>query len=181
MGLSSMVMSGRQQAGMASTGGRRGAVCAGPAVRRGRLVVALVLGLMVAGCAGQVDRHGHFLSQSDLMQVQPGMTQDEVRSLLGTPDTTSTADGQTFYYIASTSKTSVAFMTPDEVDRQVVAVYFNPIGLVDSVANYGMQDGMVVDFVTRRTPTAAREKSFIERLFKGIGKKKVYDPNAQPS
>ncbi len=43
-------------------------------------------------------------------------------------------------------------MKPTEVDRQVMAIYFTPTGTVERVANYGMKDGKVFDFVSRTTP-----------------------------
>jgi outer membrane protein assembly factor BamE (lipoprotein component of BamABCDE complex) len=128
--------------------------------------------LGLAGCATQVDRHGHILSEADLQQVQPGMSADEVKLALGTPDTTSTIEGQTYYYISTTTE-GYAFTSPSVVDRRVVAVYFNEVGAVDRLANYGLEDGEVIDFSSRKTPVAAREKGFLQSLFRNVGKRKV--------
>ncbi|MEZ5923185.1 MAG: outer membrane protein assembly factor BamE [Hyphomicrobiaceae bacterium] len=152
------------------------------AQRRARLLLAggvtlAILGL--GGCATQVDRHGHVLSETDLQQVQPGMSADEVKLTLGTPDTTSTIDGQTYYYISTTTK-GYAFGSPSVVDRRVVAVYFNEVGAVERVANYGLEDGQVIDVVSRKTPTAAHEKGFLQSLFRNVGKKKVFNPEDGP-
>ena len=155
---------------------------AGLAKRLARLAVcaALAVGpaLLVSGCAfqQQEERRGHLLSDSDIQQVQPGMSQDQVRGMLGTPDTTSTIAPQTYYYISSTVK-GVAFLEPKEVDRHVLAVYFTQFSTVDQVANYTFQDGKVIDVISRTTPTAHGDKSFIDKLFKGIGKKQqLFDP-----
>lgn len=137
-------------------------------------VAALAL-LGLGGCATEVNRHGHILSETDLQQVQPGMSADDVKLALGTPDTTSTIDGQTYYYISTTTE-GYAFASPDVVDRRVVAVYFSQAGAVDRVANYGLQDGEVIDFSSRKTPVAAREKGFLQSLFRNVGKKKVFNP-----
>lgn len=137
-------------------------------------VAALAL-LGLAGCATEVNRHGHILSETDLQQVQPGMSADDVKLALGTPDTTSTIDGQTFYYISTTTK-GYAFTSPSVVDRRVVAVYFSEAGAVDRIANYGLEDGEVIDFSSRKTPVAAREKGFLQSLFRNVGKKKVFNP-----
>ena len=135
---------------------------------------AVLIGL--TGCATQTDRHGHILSETDLQQVQPGMSADEVKLALGTPDTTSTIDGQTYYYISTTTK-GYAFASPSVVDRRVVAVYFNEVGAVDRLANYGMEDGEIIDFSSRKTPVAAREKGFLQSMFRNIGKKKIATDN----
>ena len=131
--------------------------------------------LPLAGCAVHEERRGHLLAPSDIQQIRPGMTQDQVQSLLGTPDTTSTAGQQTFYYISSTAK-GTAFLEPTEVDRQVLAVYFSQFNVVDQVGNYALKDGKVIDTIGRTTPTARGDKSLIEKLFKGVGKKQFFDP-----
>lgn len=95
---------------------------------------------------------------------------------LGTPDTTSSVpSGHAFYYISSTEK-QTAFLKPEEVDRKVVAVYFNNTGSVDQVAQYGMKDGRIVNYATNETPAYMRDKNFIARFFRGVGPKtKIVD------
>lgn len=138
------------------------------------MLVAVCLGMLVAACTTQTNYHGHRFTDADIQQIQPGMSQDAVKLALGTPDTTSTVDGQVYYYISSRTE-AVAFMSPTVVERRVVAVYFNPLGSVERVAHYGMEDGRVIDFISRRTPTAKGEKGILQKLFKGIGKKQVFD------
>jgi len=142
-----------------------------------RLLAASLVGLALAGCALQEERRGHLMVESDIQQVQPGMSQEQVRGLLGTPDTTSTTAPATYYYISSTVK-GAALFEPSEVDRHILAVYFTPFGTVDQVGNYTLKDGRVVDVISRTTPTARGDKSLIEKLFKGIGKKQqLFDPS----
>ena len=65
-----------------------------------------------------------------------------------------------------------SFMLPDEKDRQVVAVYFNQGGTVEQVANYGLKDGKVFDFISRKTPApGARDEGIVKSLFRNLGKK----------
>ncbi|MGD9802041.1 MAG: outer membrane protein assembly factor BamE [Hyphomicrobiaceae bacterium] len=131
----------------------------------------LSLALALTGCAATTLKHGHQFHEADLQQIQPGMTEDSVRMALGTPATTSALPGgNAYYYISSTTKQS-AFMKEEEVDRKVVAVYFNPTGSVEKVAHYGMRDGRVFDFVKNETPAHMRDKSFIAKFFRGIGPK----------
>jgi outer membrane protein assembly factor BamE (lipoprotein component of BamABCDE complex) len=145
---------------------KRGALCAS------LLTLALTAGLL--GCSSQVDRHGHFFNDNDLKTIQAGMTRDQVKTQLGTPDTTSTVGGgDAFYYIASKTET-VAFFQPTEVDRKVLAVYFNQVGTVDKVANYGLRDGKVINLNSRETPTHASERSLLNQLFRNLGYKQLY-------
>jgi outer membrane protein assembly factor BamE (lipoprotein component of BamABCDE complex) len=39
---------------------------------------------------------------------------------------------------------------------------------VDRVANYGMQDGKVFDFVSRTTPTGGTEPDFLRNMMAGL-------------
>ena len=64
------------------------------------------------------------------------------------------------------------FLDPNEVDRKVVAVYFTPVGSVERVAQYGMKDGKVFDFISRTTPSATKnEDGIIQMLFRNLGRR----------
>jgi outer membrane protein assembly factor BamE (lipoprotein component of BamABCDE complex) len=130
---------------------------------------------MLGGCAEQVTKRGQLFRETDLQQVQPGLGQEQVRAILGTPTTTTTTGaGNVFYYISSTQKQS-AFFSPTEIDRQVLAVYFTPMGTVERVANYGLKDGKVFDFVSRTTPApGGSEEGLLKQLFRNLGKKQLF-------
>lgn len=137
-------------------------------------VVGLVV-LVAAGCAEQITVHGHQFRENDITQVQPGMGQEQVRMALGSPTTTSTVgNGSAYYYISSTTG-QTSFMKPVEKDRQVVAVYFDPTGSVERVANYGLKDGKVFDYVSRTTPSpGARDEGIVKQLFRNLGTRQIF-------
>jgi outer membrane protein assembly factor BamE (lipoprotein component of BamABCDE complex) len=130
--------------------------------------------LALAGCGTMLSPisesqvQGIIITESMLAKIKPGMTHDQVLAELGTPSTISTINGEVFFYVQQVRSRPVAFLTPRVVDRTVVAVYFDEKGKVTRVANYGMQDGVVFDFVTRTTPTAGSELNFIQQLMRGI-------------
>ncbi len=139
--------------------------------------VAMLLAIAVSGCSTTTLKHGHHFGETDLQQVQPGMTQDAVRTTLGTPDTTSSVSGnRAFYYISSTNK-QTAFFKEQEVDRKVVAVYFGPADTVERVAHYGLKDGQIVDFNKSETQAYMRDKGFLAKFFRGIGPKQKIAPD----
>ena len=49
--------------------------------------------------------------------------------------------------------------------RQVLAVYFDENKTVTQIANYGLQDGQIFDFVSRTTPTGGKDFSFLSQIF----------------
>jgi outer membrane protein assembly factor BamE (lipoprotein component of BamABCDE complex) len=130
---------------------------------------------VLAGCSETITRHGHQFREADIQQVQPGMGQEQVRLALGTPTTTTTTGaGNAYYYISSTSS-QTSFLLPKETDRQVVAVYFTPTGTVERVANYGLKDGKVFDFISRTTPApGAQDEGLLKQMFRNLGKKQIF-------
>ena len=88
------------------------------------LAVAIAVTLLSL-CSPITTKHGHHFQESDLQQIQPGMTADAVRMALGTPATTSTVVGGNSYCSVRAPKPRAAFFKPTEVDRKVLAVYFN--------------------------------------------------------
>jgi outer membrane protein assembly factor BamE (lipoprotein component of BamABCDE complex) len=137
-----------------------------------------LLALTLCGCGAQINRHGHVFIDVDLAQVQPGMSKEQVNAAFGSPDTTSTVGGDAFYYISTTQK-SYAFFKPWEIDRKVVAVYFNNQSTVDYVAQYGLKDGIVVRYAKDETPARGKDLNVIEQLFGNISQRKMFKDQKQ--
>jgi outer membrane protein assembly factor BamE (lipoprotein component of BamABCDE complex) len=134
--------------------------------------VALVA-LALTACSETVTVHGHQFQESDLQRVTKGMGQDQVRAALGSPTTTAAVGtGSAYYYISSTEG-QAAFFKPTEKDRKVLAVYFSPMGSVEKVAQYGLKDGKVFDYVKNETPSAARDEGMLKKLFRNLGTKQL--------
>jgi outer membrane protein assembly factor BamE (lipoprotein component of BamABCDE complex) len=144
-------------------------------VRASRLTLAALMlsAAALSGCGAQIDRHGHVFIDVDLNQVQPGMTKDQVKTVLGSPDTTSSIGGDAFYYISTTQKT-VAFMKPREIDRQVVAVYFDGSANVHEVAHYGLKDGVVVNYYKGETPARGKDLGLLEQIFGNLSNRGMF-------
>lgn len=136
---------------------------------------ALLAAGLVAGCSTAVIKHGSQLNEQDVSQVAQGMTHDQVRQVLGSPATVAAVGrGDAYYYISSTMHQS-AFFKPTEVDRQVLAIYFAQGGTVERVANYGMKDGKVFDFISRTTPSVnSNDQSIVQQLFRNLGQRQLF-------
>jgi outer membrane protein assembly factor BamE (lipoprotein component of BamABCDE complex) len=85
---------------------------------------------------------------------------------MGTPSTVATLNGEVFYYISQRADRPVAFMNQRVVDQRVIAIYFDKNRQVRRLANYGLQDGKIFDFISRTTPTSGQELSYLTPLFK---------------
>ena len=104
-----------------------------------------------------------------MSQLKVGATtKPQALALLGTPSTTSTVGGDAWYYIGQKMHRALAFMPVQMTDQHVLAVYFDKNGTVDRIANYGMKDGKVFDYVTRTTPTGGTEPDFLKNMMGGL-------------
>jgi outer membrane protein assembly factor BamE (lipoprotein component of BamABCDE complex) len=139
--------------------------------RRATLGFALCTALMVSGCLGyQGDFvRGYQVDEDSLSQIKVGATtKPEALAALGTPSTTSTVGGDAWYYIGQKMQHTLSFMPIQMTDQHVLAVYFDKNGKVNRIANYGMKDGKVFDFVSRTTPTGGSEPDFLKNIMGGL-------------
>ena len=141
--------------------------------RRGAwLAAVMALALTVGGCGNftQVYQRGYVVAEGALEQVPLGATQDQVLIVLGTPSTVATVSGEAFYYISQRGEQPVAFLPQKVTDQRVIAVYFDKNRRVERLANYGVKDGKVFDYVTRTTPTSGQELAYLGYLFNLVPK-----------
>ncbi len=113
---------------------------------------------------------GFVMDDALIPQVNPVMDVQSVLQILGTPSTTSTVGNRTFYYISQKVHRLFQFQNPQVVDQQVLVIYFNKGFKVERIANYGLQDGVIFDFISRTTPAGGEEQSFLRNLFRGVTK-----------
>jgi outer membrane protein assembly factor BamE (lipoprotein component of BamABCDE complex) len=130
---------------------------------------SLLVVASLAGCSPTYTSHGFAPQLAELQNIEAGVdTRGSVQRKLGMPSATGSFDADSWYYVASTVE-HFAFYAPKVVDRTVVAVRFDETGLVSAVNRYGIEDGRVVDLVTKTTPTYGRELTILQQLFGNIG------------
>jgi outer membrane protein assembly factor BamE (lipoprotein component of BamABCDE complex) len=131
-------------------------------------IAAALLCLSLSACGDtftQVFQRGYVIPEGALEQVPLGATQEQVLIVLGTPSTVATVSGEAFYYISQRTEQQLAFLPQKVTNQRVVAVYFDKNRRVERLANYGLKDGKVFDFVSRTTPTSGAEISFLNYIF----------------
>jgi outer membrane protein assembly factor BamE (lipoprotein component of BamABCDE complex) len=132
-----------------------------------RIAAATALVCMALGaCTGEQFQKGYIMPTGALEQIPIGASQDQVLIVLGTPSTVATLDGEVFYYISQRTERPVMFMNQKVVDQRVIAVYFDKNRQVRRLANYGLKDGKIFDFISRTTTTSGQELSYLTPLFK---------------
>jgi outer membrane protein assembly factor BamE (lipoprotein component of BamABCDE complex) len=131
------------------------------------LGAALLLTLALGACGAitQTYQRGYVLPDGALEQIPLGATQEQVLVVLGTPSTVATVSGEVFYYISQKTE-QTSFMPQKETNRRIVAVYFDRSRKVERLADYGMKDGKIFDYVTRTTPSGGEELSYLSYMFR---------------
>jgi outer membrane protein assembly factor BamE (lipoprotein component of BamABCDE complex) len=134
-------------------------------------LAVLGLALSLAACQPTVEHRGYLAKPGVFDQIKEGMAKSEVEATLGSPSTTASInfEGDSYYYISSVTSQS-SFLSPEEVKREVIAIRFGQTDQVTSFAQYGLEDGKVIDVNTRKTPTRGRELSLISQLLGNVGK-----------
>jgi outer membrane protein assembly factor BamE (lipoprotein component of BamABCDE complex) len=133
---------------------------------RAAAAIAFLVCAVLGGCTSEQFQKGYILPPGALEQIPIGASQDQVLIVMGTPSTVATLNGEVFYYISQRSERPVAFMNQRVVDQRVIAIYFDKNRQVQRLANYGLQDGKIFDFISRTTPTSGQELSYLTPLFK---------------
>ncbi|MCO5159538.1 MAG: outer membrane protein assembly factor BamE [Mesorhizobium sp.] len=154
------------------------------ASRVGPAILAVAAVALVSGCnaastlsASETLTQGYVIDPQAIELVPPGSSREQVLLALGSPSTRATFDNEVFYYISQKRHRSMAWQNPHIVDQRVLAVYFGPDDRVVNIANYGMQDGKVFDFISRTTPTGGKDQNFLGQILSGFGGKKGAPPN----
>ncbi|MCZ2204212.1 outer membrane protein assembly factor BamE [Bartonella sp. A05] len=128
--------------------------------------------VVIAGCSSnplnseQIYREGYILDQNALDSISIGSSQEQVLLALGSPSLKVKYDNEVFYYISQTRYRGVQFMKTKIIDRKVLAIYFNKKNQVAKIANYGLQDGKIFDFVSQTTPTTNKDQNFLLQIIK---------------
>ena len=132
------------------------------------LFIALVL--LSASCSPIVENRGYVFDEKLLDQIKVNETiSNDVMDILGSPSTTSAINASTWYYIYSKAET-VAFYHPTVTDRRVLAVSFNDDNKVNNLKYYGLEEGKIISYVDRTTPTRGRELTVLQQLFGNLGR-----------
>ncbi len=139
--------------------------------RLARFALLLACGWALAGCGGDFSetlQRGYVLQDGTLEQIPVGTSQEQVLIVLGTPSTVATVNGEAFYYISQKTKRAAAFLPHEVIDQRVVAVYFDRDRRVTRLANYGIKDGKVFDFLSQTTATGGQELNYLRGIFRSF-------------
>ncbi|MFI4936775.1 MAG: outer membrane protein assembly factor BamE, partial [Caulobacterales bacterium] len=128
-------------------------------MRRKALYIAFAASLMGAAACSPINAYQGFQAIDQRpADVKIGEdSRSSVLTKLGSPTATSTFDKDVWFYI-SQLRSQTSFYRPKVATRSVVAISFDhDTELVKAVNSYTLQDGRVIAYNTRETPTRGRE------------------------
>ena len=129
-----------------------------------------LVAIALAACSPRIDTHGFMPHPERLAEIEPGK-QDKfaVEQILGSPSAVGTFDADQWYYITQQTQ-SFAFFKPIIIDQTVLVIAFDDTGKVTELHTYTLEDGRIVDPVTRKTPTVGKELTILQQLFGNVGR-----------
>src|SRR5690349_12826144 len=120
--------------------------------RRAAALLILAGGLLttlVTGCSPTIDQRGNAPDPDDVLALQPGVDDKaKVFQLLGSPSTAGTFDDKLWYYISKRTGT-IAFLAPRVIAQAVLEIKLHHGGLGKDIELYGIEDGKVIEQVSR--------------------------------
>lgn len=135
-----------------------------------RVSLAVSLGLSLSACASVYRNHGYVPSSEELAEIKPGVdTRDSVAESVGTPSSSGVLDSGGYYYVAIRMRHYGA-RAPEIVSRELVAINFNPSGVVTGIERYQLADGRVIPLERRVTSSNVEDKTFLRQLVGNIGR-----------
>jgi len=130
-------------------------------------VAGIALPLVSACIQQKIINNGPVITQDQLDLVPIGSSQDQVLLALDTPSTKGQFNSEVFYYISQKRAKTFEYEKLKLVDQKVLSVYFDDNQTVQRIANYGLKDGRVFDFISRTTSTGGEDFTFLRQVFTG--------------
>lgn len=139
-----------------------------------KVLPIIIIGLALSACNPVLRTHGYIPTEEKPQAVNAETdTKSSVLARLGNPSIKSTFDEdleEDVWYYMNSVRQRYAYLRPQLESRTITAISFNEDGQVQKVAEYGLEDGVFVNYVDRKTPTRGRELSALEQIFGTIGR-----------
>jgi outer membrane protein assembly factor BamE (lipoprotein component of BamABCDE complex) len=124
----------------------------------------------LAACSPTIQQEGNVPDVDQVVQINPGVDdKNRVNQLLGSPSAVSAFADRTWYYISRRTE-QTAFLDPEVVDQEVLAISFDAQNIVQDLKVYGLEDGRMVAMVDRVTPTHGNDLTIVQQVLGNLGR-----------
>ena len=126
--------------------------------------------LGLAACAPTIQQEGNVPDADQVVQINPGVDdKNRVTQVLGSPSSVSAFQDRTWYYISRRTE-QTAFLDPQVVEQEVLAISFDAQNIVQDIKVYGLEDGRMVAMVDRVTPTHGNDLTIVQQVLGNLGR-----------
>jgi len=144
------------------------------ATRLAQASLGLVAALVLSACSATYDLHGYVPPAEQLADVNIGDSRDTVAELVGTPGVAGVMRDEAWFYSAYRVR-NYAYRAPEVIEREILALSFDPSGRVQNIERFGLEDGQVVQLSRRVTTSTVRENTFLRQLLTNFGRIQIGD------
>jgi outer membrane protein assembly factor BamE (lipoprotein component of BamABCDE complex) len=126
--------------------------------------------LLLAACSPTIQQEGNVPDPDQVVQINPGVDdKNRVTQLLGSPSSVSAFQDRTWYYISRRTE-QTAFLDPQVVEQEVLAVSFDSQNIVQDMKVYGLENGRLVAMTERITPTHGNDLTLVQQVLGNLGR-----------
>ncbi|MBR2137391.1 MAG: outer membrane protein assembly factor BamE [Alphaproteobacteria bacterium] len=125
--------------------------------------------VLCASCSSDLflDHNGNMPDAEKVSLIHEGQTKEQVLDILGGPSLVTGLSDDHWVYMSSTVK-KIAFLRPQETDRQILALTFDQDQLT-KIEKRTLQDGNDISIDSDETKPADRQVGFFRKYFGGVG------------
>ncbi len=133
-------------------------------------LAAMVFPFALSACESRVNVRGNYPDPEEVSKLETGVSsRRDVAELLGSPSTLSTFKDQVWYYVGERVE-KTAFYDPVVLERSILVVKFSEDGKLEESQQFALEDGRVIDPVTRETPTEGQDLTILQQLLGNLGR-----------
>lgn len=131
------------------------------------LCVALLSLCFLTQCTPKQNLRGNFPTTEMIAELRPGLTQSQVRDILGPPTTIAPFQKNTWYYEGEHTE-QLAFFQPKVTEQQILKVLFNETGELAEAWRVSGATGRPLDTDSMQTPSHGHDTNLWTEVFGGI-------------
>ncbi len=135
-----------------------------------KFLLLTFVSLCLTSCAKDtfITYTGNMPTNDKIEQLSKGMEKEQVRQILGSPSSVVALDRDTWIYMSAEIE-QIAFMKPQELERNLLVIKFDNNGKIDTIQHIDKSDGNNVQISQQETATPEQEQGFFRKYFGGVG------------
>lgn len=131
---------------------------------------ALLLALLLSGCAPKRQVHGYMPGVSEIAALEPGVsTKASVVQVLGTPAFINSFADNRWHYVAFRTE-QIGFEEPNITEYQVLQLIFDVEQILKTIRKGNKDTLIALSYDEDVTPSSGREMTLMEQLIGNLGR-----------